>query len=194
MADFNIPKRGSQYIFYVGLVSRATGMLQNTPTIAAGDFKVSIDGGAFANLTTLPTVTPAAGEVVKVTLSAAEMTGDNVFVKWQDAAGAEWVDGSVCIQTGTYSVGDLTTPTDVKSKVVEALATDTYAEPGQGAPAATTTLAAKIGYLFKWRRNKRTNDGATVKFFADDASTVDQKAAVSDAAGTTTIGEIGTGP
>lgn len=194
MADFNIPKRGSQYIFYVGLVSRATGMLQNTPTIAAGDFKVSIDGGAFANLATLPTVTPAAGEAVKITLSTSEMTGDNIFVKWQDAAGAEWVDGSVCIQTGTYSVGDLATPTDVKSKVVEALATDTYAEPGQGNPASNISLAAKIGYTYKWRRNKRTNDGATVKFFADDASTVDQKAAVSDAAGTTTIGEIGTGP
>jgi hypothetical protein len=91
---------GTSYIFYVGLVSQAdTKLLKANPTIAAGDFKVSIDGGAFANLTTLPTVTPAAGTAVKITLSAAEMTGTNIFVTAIDAAGAEWCDDCYNIQT-----------------------------------------------------------------------------------------------
>ena len=45
---------------------------------------------------------------------------------------------------------------EVNAEVVDALATDTYAEPGQGAPAATATLAAKINYLYKAWRNKKT--------------------------------------
>ena len=35
----------------------------------------------------------------------------------------------------------------VNAEVVDALATDTYAEPGQGAPAATTSLSTKIGHI-----------------------------------------------
>lgn len=83
---------------------------------------------------------------------------------------------------------------DVKTEAVAALATDTYAEPGQGAPAATATLAAKINYLYKSWRNKKTETITTFSLFADDASTVDQKATVSDDGTTTTIGEVATGP
>jgi len=86
------------------------------------------------------------------------------------------------------------TPAQVKTQVVDGLATDTYAEPGQGAPAATTTLAAKVNYLYKWTRNKKDNDGTTTNFYADDATTVDQKQATSSAAGVVTKGEIATGP
>ena len=97
---YNPPLRDAPYIFYVSLPSQADGnVMQNTPTIAAGDFKASKDGGALANLTTLPAVTPAASAVVKVTLSAAEMGADNVTVVCKDAAGAEWADVTVNIQT-----------------------------------------------------------------------------------------------
>lgn len=82
----------------------------------------------------------------------------------------------------------------VNAEVVDALATDTYAEPGQGAPAATTSLSAKINYLYKWARNKLANDGTTLKMYADDASTVDQKATVADDGTTFTRGEIASGP
>lgn len=83
---------------------------------------------------------------------------------------------------------------NVNSEVVDALATDTYAEPGQGAPAATATLAAKINYLYKAWRNKVTQTSTTYSLFADDASTVDQKATVSDDGTTFTRTEIATGP
>jgi hypothetical protein len=52
----------------------------------------------------------------------------------------------------------------------------------------------KIGYLFKAWRNKKDNNGTENKLYADDATTVDQKASTTEAAGTVTEGEWGTGP
>jgi hypothetical protein len=86
------------------------------------------------------------------------------------------------------------TPAQVKTQVVDGLATDTYAEPGQGNPAATTTLSSKINYLYKSWRNKITQTNNTLSIFADDAVTVDQKASVSDVNNVFTRGEISTGP
>lgn len=85
-------------------------------------------------------------------------------------------------------------PAEVNAEVVDALATDTYAEPGQGAPAATATLAAKINYLYKAWRNRSNQTATTYQLFADDATTVDQKATVSDDGTTAEKGEIATGP
>lgn len=82
----------------------------------------------------------------------------------------------------------------LKAAVVEALATDTYAEPGQGTPGATITLAAKIGYMYKALRNRHTQDATTYRLYNDDATTVDQKASVSDNGTTFDRGEIATGP
>lgn len=108
MASFIPPKRATELIFYIGLVSQAdTKLFQTNPTIAAGDFKVSTDGGALANLTTLPVVTPASSKSVKITLSAAEMTGDNIQVICSDAAGAEWCDCEINIQTSDNLINDL---------------------------------------------------------------------------------------
>lgn len=111
MATYVPAKKNTQYIFYVGLVSQAnTKVLQSNPTIAAGDFKVSTDGGALANLGTLPVVTPASSKMVKITLSAGEMNGDNITVICSDAAGAEWCDLLINIQTSARQVDDLTFP------------------------------------------------------------------------------------
>ncbi len=55
-----IAKKNAAYTMYVGLVDQSnTKVFRAAPTLAAGDFKVSKDGGAFANLGTLPAVTPA---------------------------------------------------------------------------------------------------------------------------------------
>jgi hypothetical protein len=86
------------------------------------------------------------------------------------------------------------TPAQVNAEVVDALATDTYAEPGQGAPAATTTLAAKVNYLFKFARNKIEQTNNTLSIYNDAGNVVDQKAAVSDDGNVYTRAEIGSGP
>jgi len=86
------------------------------------------------------------------------------------------------------------TPAQVNAEVVDALATDTYVEPGQGAPAATTTLAAKVNYIYKFARNKIEQTNNTLSIYNDAGNVVDQKAAVSDDNTTYTRAEIGSGP
>lgn len=122
MATYVPPKRATAYRFYVSLVSQAnTKIMQVNPTLASGDATVSKDGGAFANLTTLPAVTPAGGVAVQVDLSATEMTADNVVVRLSDASGAEWCDLVVNIQTAARQVDDLAYPaTSGRSMVVDA--------------------------------------------------------------------------
>ena len=84
------------------LVDRTTGQYKTTPTLAAGDFKIEKDGGAAANLTTLPTVTPSGGSSIKLSFSAAEMQCQQAVIRMVDQAGAEWNDD--CIHL--FTVGD----------------------------------------------------------------------------------------
>ena len=87
------PQKGIAYEFFISLtdIFDPVFFIAN-PTIAAGDFKVSKDGGALVNLTTLPVVAPALSNVVKVNLSALEMGGDKIVVTGKDALGDEWGD------------------------------------------------------------------------------------------------------
>lgn len=112
MASQVFPKRAAAFTFYAALTSQAdTKLFQVNPTLATGDVKVAIDNGSFNNITTLPVVTPSGGRTVLVSLSAAEMTGDNIQVQFVDAAGAEWCDLIVNIQTTLRQVDDLAYPT-----------------------------------------------------------------------------------
>lgn len=112
MPSYVVPKKNTEFIFYVSLVSQAdTKIFQANPTLAAGDVKVSTDDAAPANLTTLPVVDADFTKRVKVTLSASEMNGDNVSVIFSDAAGAEWCDLTVNIQTAVRQIDDLAHPT-----------------------------------------------------------------------------------
>lgn len=82
----------------------------------------------------------------------------------------------------------------VNAEVVDAINVDTYAEPGQEAPPAATSIVKKIGYTYKFLRNRKTQDATTLKVYADDATTVDQKSTVSDNGTTYDQGEIASGP
>jgi len=108
-----------------------------------------------------------------------------------DAIGASELaaDAVTEIQAGLSTL----TAAQVNAEVVDALATDTYAEPGQGAPAATTTLAAKLGYLYKAWRNRQTQTATEYALYADDTTTKDQEAVVSDDGSVFERGEISTG-
>lgn len=91
------------------------------------------------------------------------------------------------------SVDALPTAAEINAEVVDALNVDTYAEPGQGTPAATTTITGKLGYLYKAWRNKHTQTATEYGLYNDDTTTLGQKAAVSDDATTFERGEIATG-
>jgi hypothetical protein len=102
------PVKGEAFTFYVTLTSQAdTDTFQSNPTLAAGDVKVSIDGGTLNNLATLPDAEPDAGKQVRVQHSASEMDGDVIGVLFSDATGAEWQDLYIEILTDTQQIGDL---------------------------------------------------------------------------------------
>lgn len=145
MASYVTPKKNAAFRFYVSLVSRSSRpQFQSNPTLATGDVKVSTDGGTLTNLGTLPVVTPSGGKLVQVDLSADEMNGDNIVVVFSDAAGSEWDDLTILIQTTTRQVDDL-------------LPTASYTAPPSAATVASTVwsstnyggwVSSSIGYKF----------------------------------------------
>jgi hypothetical protein len=100
-APYNPPVKNEDFFIQIGLEDYANpGNLKSNPTIAAGDFKVSKDGGALANLTTLPSVAPASSVCVTVTLSATEMNADYVTIVGIDQTNpTEWADVLISIPT-----------------------------------------------------------------------------------------------
>ncbi len=160
------PIYGEAFTMSITLTNRAARpSFKAAPTIAAGDFKISKDDGAFANLATLPSVLPAGGTSVKISLSATEMTANNIAIQCIDAAGAEWDDVFINIIPAAQ-----------------------YAEP-TGVPAATATLKDKIGWVFIMNRNRRTQNGTTETVYADNGTTVISTTAKGDAGGMFTRGE-----
>jgi hypothetical protein len=95
---FWLAKYGSAATFYgVKLLDSTTKNFRNNPTLATGDAKISKDGGALANLATLPFTTGGRG--VTVSLSASEMQCKQADIQLIDAAGSEWDDNSLIIHT-----------------------------------------------------------------------------------------------
>jgi len=113
------PKKGVAYTFYTALTDQSdTKLLKANPTLASGDCVISKDGGAFANLATLPDAEPDASASIRVQLSADEMDADNIVVKFSDAAGDEWCDQLINIQTDSATIGEIEAQTDL-DEVVE---------------------------------------------------------------------------
>ena len=83
---------------------------------------------------------------------------------------------------------------NVKTQVVAALNTDTYAEPAQGAPTATTTLVDKIGWTFKLAVNKKTQTASQFSLYNAAGAVIDAKSATSDDGTIYTAARIITGP
>ena len=110
------------FIFYVSLVSQASTLVfQANPTLAAGDVKIAVDDAEPANLGTLPAVDADFTKRVKVTLSQAETKGDNLTIIFSDAAGAEWCDLTVNIQTSAQTLDETDTIADaINTKLPEA--------------------------------------------------------------------------
>ncbi|GAG50216.1 unnamed protein product, partial [marine sediment metagenome] len=103
--------------------------IKTTPTIAAGDFQMSIDGGAFNNLATLPSESPAASGQVEVQFSQPETNGGTIAVRWIDQAGADWDDGAATWDTDTSTFADLATTLAAIVASIAALAVSIAAVP-----------------------------------------------------------------
>ena len=100
-APYNPPKKNEDFLIRIALEDYSNpGNFKSSPTLAAGDFKVAVDATALANLATLPTVSPAAGVLVLVTLSASEMNGDVITLVCIDQTSPkEWADLVISIPT-----------------------------------------------------------------------------------------------
>ena len=100
-APYNPPVKGEDFQLRVALEDYSSpGNFKSSPTIAAGDWKVSIDGGALNNLATLPSVSPASSIWVLITLSTGEMNGDSIAIQGIDqTAPKEWADFALSIPT-----------------------------------------------------------------------------------------------
>ena len=194
MPSYVPPTRATELIFYIALPSQAdANLFQVDPTLAAGDFTVYTDGVSGGTLDTTPSVVPAGSPAVKITLSIAEMTGDNINLWCHDAAGAQWCDVFININTVTRQIdalafpntagrgidvtatggvgidwGNVENPTttlnlsgtavgtatalgtqakaDVNAEVVDAINTDTYAEPST-VPAFPLSLVSMQRFL-----------------------------------------------
>lgn len=102
---------------------------------------------------------------------------------------ADWTNGGrldLLLDSVITAIAALPDAAAVNAQMVDALATDTYAEPGS-VPAATASLAAKIGFIAALARNKITQtattqtlrndaDGANIatRTVSDDATTYTQ--------------------
>ena len=100
-APYNPPVKNEDFLIRIALEDFVNpGRFKSNPTIAAGDFKVSIDGGALSNLSTLPSVSPASSPLVLLTLSSAEMNGDVITIVGVDQTSPpEWCDFVLSIPT-----------------------------------------------------------------------------------------------
>lgn len=100
-APWNPPVKNQDFEIHIAVEDYFNpGNFRSSPTIAAGDFQVSKDGGAFANLTTLPTVEPASSHIILLALTATEMNADSVVIRGIDqTAPKEWADFVLSIPT-----------------------------------------------------------------------------------------------
>ena len=71
---------------------------KSSATLAAGDVKVIKDGGAPANIASLPTEIGTTG-VYRFSLSACELNATTVAVVCVDAAGSEWDPLTIALRT-----------------------------------------------------------------------------------------------
>jgi len=157
------PKKNVAYILYFSLIDATDpGTFKANPTIAAGDFKVSIDGGAFANLATLPVVEPAGSIVVKVSLSAGEMNGAKILVQCIDAAGGEWNNLLVFIDTDVVNMEDIVrseTPANTLNVSASGTAESNIKEIGDSSSAGDTLAALYSGAVARGTVDVVTDSG-----------------------------------
>jgi len=91
---------------------------------------------------------------------------------------------------GTFSSGR----PEVNASHLGGTSVNSVSMPGQGSPSATPNLLQAIMYLYKAWRNRKTQSSSQYSLYADDATTVDQKATVSADGTSADIGEVASGP
>ena len=92
------------------------------------------------------------------------------------------------------TIASRATPAQVNTEVDDVLRVDTQTLPGQTAPPLSPTLVQAITWLYKALRNRKAQTATLWSLMADDETTVDAKATVSDDGTTAIKQEIVSGP
>ena len=81
------------------LLTKDSRNAQSKPTLSStdGDVKISKDDGAFVNITTLPTVSPANDVKVKIVLSDTECEAQSIMIRFKDVNGDEWEEQTIVL-------------------------------------------------------------------------------------------------
>lgn len=131
---------------------------------------------------------PAADAVANVTLVATTTALTNDAGITQAGADKVW-DTTARILTASTNFNDISTA-DVNTQVVDVLFTDTITLIGQAAPSNTPTIAGAMGYVYKMGRNRTLQTATLWSLFADNGTTVDHTAVVSDDGTTSETAEV----
>ena len=99
MASKLPPVKNEALTFSTVLYAQSDNQQKTTPTLAAGDVKISKDNGAIANPGTLPAEDPASSGIVKIVLTATEMNADEIVINFVDASGDEWHSQTIVLHT-----------------------------------------------------------------------------------------------
>jgi hypothetical protein len=159
-----------------------------TDAKVASDVTIASVTGAVGSVTgAVGSVTGSVGSVASGGITAASFAANAINAAKLDP------DVTTELQAGLATAAALTTVDTVVNAIL-AMLDDARTEPGQGAPPVNPDLATKIDYLYKAFRNRKTQTATTLSLYADDGTTVDQKATISDDATTYVHGEIASGP
>ncbi len=103
---------GKGETFYLTLQD-TDGNILTSHTFSAGDAKIGKDGGALANLNTLPTIT---NSQLVVALSDTEMEAKQIVIQFHDqTTTAEWLDSTFIIKTTLNEKLPITNLTDLEA-------------------------------------------------------------------------------
>lgn len=152
-----------------------------TAAKVAADAVAEIQGG-------LATAAALATVDTNVAAILADTGADGVVVASGSKAGYSLASDQSGVTVGTVNALGTQAKADVNAQVVDTLSVDTYAEP-TSTPSATASLVAKIGWLMKLARNKLTQNSTTQTLYADDGTTAQNTAAVTDDGDVFTKGE-----
>ena len=108
MPSYVPPKKNTSFIFETAFVDAASRPdFKASPTIASGDFKISIDGTSGVALAANPAAVSGATSTIRFNISGSEMNGDIISIMCIDAAGAEWDDQLITIHTAAFLSDDI---------------------------------------------------------------------------------------
>lgn len=165
----------------VRVVDNSGGLVTITQTQAINSENINAQADlALSDVGLTTTVTGRIDAAISSRLASASYTAP-------DNAGIDAIETALAANLDV-AVSTRATPAQVNAEVVDALVTDTYAEPS-AVPAATASLKDKLGWLMALARNRRTVTSTTHTLRNDANSGNIATAPVSDDGATFVQGE-----